>query len=244
MGPKLLKHLRTFALYLVGTVFAIWLGALAQDLHWLDHPRAQVQALMNVLAAVAHSEAFHWAGGVAIGFALGVWLDTMLRRKEAVLPSAPPEKTLQQRAEENRARLQTSPPPLPLRDLPKLPPTAKEKLGSWTITDKFSVAEASFLWAGYLAVYGGGNSITLIAEDHDGLGLGHNRPNTPGPPRKSLEACYLIPRCPGRPLYRRGQRSSKPAQFFNGRAGRALAALGSPVALAGFDPLKRYSVGV
>ena len=62
----------------IGHFFIRW----AEERGWYDHPSATADTIMNYLSAVAASPWFHWIGGAVIGFAVGAWLDTFLRRRE------------------------------------------------------------------------------------------------------------------------------------------------------------------
>lgn len=94
------KHIRDTAIGLVGAVVGVvildpvgqfWV-AYWQERGVYDHPGRTLNAAAEALHAVAASAAFHWCGGIAIGFAVGVWLDALLRKRERralIVPGRP-----------------------------------------------------------------------------------------------------------------------------------------------------------
>jgi hypothetical protein len=86
-------HIKTVALWLAGTVFTVLLVApvgqffisLAEEWGWYQHPNAKVATVVAWFTAFAGHSWFHWIGGSIIGFAIGVWLDTLFKRQSATL---------------------------------------------------------------------------------------------------------------------------------------------------------------
>lgn len=131
--------------FLFLTVVTLWITAYSDEKRWFAHPSEQLAAVLTLSHLILANWWFHWIGGGVIGFAIGTWLDALLRRKTATLKplaAAKPPKTLEERAEENRAYLR--------RPITAPIPTMQDKLGSWSITDKFNISEAACLWAGFL----------------------------------------------------------------------------------------------
>jgi hypothetical protein len=79
------KHIRQLALWLVSAVLAAlvtnFFVSWAQERGWYDRPSARVAAMISYLSMPTASAWFHWAGGAIIGFAAGVWLDSILKRR-------------------------------------------------------------------------------------------------------------------------------------------------------------------
>jgi hypothetical protein len=88
-----MSYVRRIALSLVATVFTIAFVAplgqffisLAEEYGWYQNPSAKVRTVIAFFAAIASSPWFHWAGGIIIGFAVGVWLDATLKRLDETL---------------------------------------------------------------------------------------------------------------------------------------------------------------
>jgi hypothetical protein len=49
-----------------------------------------LNTVIAFFAAIASSPSFHWAGGAIIGFAVGVWLDAILKRRDETLKAMAP----------------------------------------------------------------------------------------------------------------------------------------------------------
>lgn len=87
---RLRHRVRTIALWVVGAVFTIMVAApagqffinLVEGWGWLQNPDGKVATVIAFFASVAASAWFHWTGGALIGFAAGVWMDFLLRRRE------------------------------------------------------------------------------------------------------------------------------------------------------------------
>jgi|SRR5215469_594341 len=81
---------RRAALSLAGVVFTIVVVAplsqfsisLAEEHAWYQNPSAKVRAVITFFAAITDNHWFHWIGGTIIGFAFGVWLDAILKRRD------------------------------------------------------------------------------------------------------------------------------------------------------------------
>jgi len=90
-------HVRRVAGFLAATVFAIAFVApigqffisLAEEYGWYQNPGAKLRAVIAFFA-IASSPSFHWAGGIIIGFAVGVWLDATLKRRDETLKTTAP----------------------------------------------------------------------------------------------------------------------------------------------------------
>jgi hypothetical protein len=93
---RVLGWVRGVAISLAGTILltlaTLWLTAFSDEQKWFAHPHAQFVAAMNFVAAIVASAWFHWVGGAIIGFAIGIWLDDLLRRL-----AARPQPTIEQR---------------------------------------------------------------------------------------------------------------------------------------------------
>ena len=93
------SRIRQVTLYLAGLVVACaviapagqFFIALADERHWYEHPSQQVAALLAFFASLSANPWFHWFGGAIVGFAIGVRMDALLRRREegAVSAKAP-----------------------------------------------------------------------------------------------------------------------------------------------------------
>lgn len=55
--------------------------SLAEERGWYQNPSAKLRAVIAFFAAIASSPLFHWVGGAIIGFAGGVSLDIILKRR-------------------------------------------------------------------------------------------------------------------------------------------------------------------
>jgi hypothetical protein len=61
--------------------------ALAEERGVFTNPTAKVLAVTAWLEAVVASAPFHWGAGIAFGFAAGVYLDAIVRRRDAAQPN-------------------------------------------------------------------------------------------------------------------------------------------------------------
>lgn len=90
------SSIRTVAAFAASSVFAVIVGGpggnffydLYKSQGYFTDPNATVASVIAFLVWVAASPWFHWIGGGMIGFAAGVWLDYLSRRKR---PSHTPE---------------------------------------------------------------------------------------------------------------------------------------------------------
>src|SRR5450759_3656492 len=86
------SHLRKISIWFVlwGVVAPIvgqFSISVAQEWGWFQNPSGKVAAVLTWLATLTASTWFHWIGGAIVGFAAGVWLDAMLKRRDdAPLP--------------------------------------------------------------------------------------------------------------------------------------------------------------
>jgi len=84
------KHVRVVAVWLAGAVATVavvpllgqFFVSLADEQGWYAHPSARVHAVLSALTAITASPWFHWLGGATIGFAGGVWLDAIARKRD------------------------------------------------------------------------------------------------------------------------------------------------------------------
>jgi hypothetical protein len=144
----------------VGSVVVAFLTAWAAQHHWFDNPDKTVSALAAALVGMAQNPFVIWPValvlGLTAGFAAGVWLDALLRRKSLPAPLVARHKTLMERAEENRAQVNSTAaqPPAPAPQPAAKPVAAAKppgpKLGTWEHVDRFKVSEAANLWENYL----------------------------------------------------------------------------------------------
>jgi hypothetical protein len=90
------KLLRTAAAWLASAVVAVSILApigqffisLADERGLYQHPSARVAAMINALAIVVGSPWFHWIGGGIVGFAIGVWVDGTLKRRDETVSAS------------------------------------------------------------------------------------------------------------------------------------------------------------
>jgi hypothetical protein len=83
-------HVRKVALYLAGIAIAVALVApagqffisLADERGWYKNPNAKVATVIAWINTTAASPWFHWIAGSIVGFAIGVWLDALLKRRD------------------------------------------------------------------------------------------------------------------------------------------------------------------
>ena len=84
------SYVRRIAPFLVTAVLTIvvvppagqFFISLAEEHGWYQNPGAKLNVVVACFAAIASSASFHWAGGAIIGFAIGVWLDAILKRRD------------------------------------------------------------------------------------------------------------------------------------------------------------------
>lgn len=77
---KIIRLVAGFAATVVALpVIGQWFIALAEELDWYKSP---VETAGFVISLITDSQWFPWTGGVVFGFAIGTWLDALLRRKE------------------------------------------------------------------------------------------------------------------------------------------------------------------
>jgi hypothetical protein len=78
--------IRRAALWVAGfpisAVAAEFCVAVATELGWFSNALQKVTDVTGFLSLLVASPWFHWVGGVAMGFAAGVWFDAFLRKKE------------------------------------------------------------------------------------------------------------------------------------------------------------------
>jgi len=81
------KQLRKWAIggaiFVVSTVAGGFILALCDDAGWFKKPWEKVAALIALAHWLTGNPWVHWIGGGIIGFAIGVWLDDVLRRSAA-----------------------------------------------------------------------------------------------------------------------------------------------------------------
>lgn len=85
------KHLRivgaalaALVIFPVGGQFFV---SLAEERGFYKNPGAKVALIAGWLEWIVANSWFHWIGGAALGFALGVWLDSFVRRREILNPA-------------------------------------------------------------------------------------------------------------------------------------------------------------
>jgi hypothetical protein len=91
------SHIRNGAIYLAGAVVTVAILApvgqffisLADEWGWYQHPSAKVAAVLMWLATLTGHAWFHWSGGAIVGFAVGVWLDALMKRRDDTEIPAP-----------------------------------------------------------------------------------------------------------------------------------------------------------
>jgi hypothetical protein len=66
------------AVNMVGQFFISW----AEEKGWYARPAEKMDVMMGWVSALVASSWFHWIGGIIIGFAVGVWIDATLKRRE------------------------------------------------------------------------------------------------------------------------------------------------------------------
>jgi hypothetical protein len=79
-------YIRRIAAFLVAIVivppFGQFFISWAEERGWYQNPGAKMSAVIAFFAEIASSPLFHWVGGAIIGFAGGVWLDVLLKRRD------------------------------------------------------------------------------------------------------------------------------------------------------------------
>jgi hypothetical protein len=107
--------LKRVSVWLAGTLVSVtlipvvgqWFIELAKERGTYDHPSQRLSAFATQLEAMGHSAVLHWAAGLAVAFALGAYLDGVLRRREnaaQIPPAMSSGQTEADRAELERLR--------------------------------------------------------------------------------------------------------------------------------------------
>jgi hypothetical protein len=84
------EHIKSAADWVAATVVAVAVVAplgqfvisLWDEAGAYQHPRAKAAAVLAWFAVVTANSWFHWLGGGVIGFAIGAWLDAVMKRRE------------------------------------------------------------------------------------------------------------------------------------------------------------------
>jgi hypothetical protein len=63
------------AVFVITTLAGGFILQLCADANWYKHPWATVASVIAILQLITNSALFHWLGGAAIGFAVGIWLE-------------------------------------------------------------------------------------------------------------------------------------------------------------------------
>jgi len=79
------------ALFFVTTIGGGFVLQLCADADWYKHPWATVATLLVMIQWFIGNSVVHWAACATVGFAIGIWLDDLLRRL-AAKPKSPPQK--------------------------------------------------------------------------------------------------------------------------------------------------------
>jgi hypothetical protein len=93
---RLRRSAFALAMFVVATVAGGFVLQLCEGADWYKHPWTTVAAVIAFAHWLAAMPILHWLGGTVIGFAVGIWVDDVLRRSTAKAPATlsvqPPEK--------------------------------------------------------------------------------------------------------------------------------------------------------
>jgi hypothetical protein len=78
-----------FAGFVVTTIVGGFILQLCEGADWYKHPWDTVARLIDFVHWFLGNSIVHWIGGAAVGFALGIWIDDLLRRLAAKAPPSP-----------------------------------------------------------------------------------------------------------------------------------------------------------